>query len=510
MSEEIFEDGYYVFSWPNGSGSSELIPRIKGKWSGPYLRNYHENTPVWESEVEVVDPYFWESGYEYRPATQDEINHYKICKEFDRYVGEGYYVLDYNNGTFASYLRLDADGILVGNYVDRSNDAVIRTENRSISNWLKSEHRTLEPMSEDRIKWFNKCLKEDKVLDFPLMSESERQVAEGEIVLGKIYFKDDTWYLPEETSDGVTFGGPFLMLDYKSDRRFVKYEGGKNSFEFTSKKPEELEEDHEDYSWIKYCFDNETNISKEEWEEMFPKIEIGKVYEVTYNSSKSQCLVLVDRLYNKSFKGDYFYSLSSSPQYSTKGVWWYDCVTFKLVEDQEYWLANFENKEISNTADLFSLFDQREARSIAAEINEEVKYKYSDVVYDLESMDYTPPTQLADVFIWNNSPQGYDYWRKVDLQGHTEESKYYLAQMKAQYEKSQQDQSPQETRDWLGESLTIDQLRGKLFDINEQSSRYWGIVCDKESEIRILKQEIDDLNNKLSESKIMKFIRKIV
>ena len=131
-------------------------------------------------------------------------------------------------------------------------------------------------------------------------------------------------------------------------------------------------------------------------------------------------------------------------------------------------------------------------------------------MYDLESMDYTPPTQLADVFIWNNSPQGYDYWRKVDLQGHTEESKYYLAQMKAQYEKSQQDQSPQETRDWLGESLTIDQLRGKLFDINEQSSRYWGIVCDKESEIRILKQEIDDLNNKLSESKIMKFIRKIV
>ena len=158
----------------------------------------------------------------------------------------------------------------------------------------------------------------------------------------------------------------------------------------------------------------------------------------------------------------------------------------ELAEDQEYWSSCFENKEI--------------------------KYKYSNVVYDLESMVYDPLQNGLDaMFVWDSSPQGHDYWCKIRDKGHTEESKYYLAEMKAQYEKSEpREQTPQETRDWLGESLTIDQLRGKLFDINEQSSRYWGIVCDKESEIRILKQEIDDLNNKLSENKIMKLIRKIV
>ena len=152
-----------------------------------------------------------------------------------------------------------------------------------------------------------------------------------------------------------------------------------------------------------------------------------------------------------------------------------------MVEDQEYWLANFENKEI--------------------------RYKHADVVYDLEDMDYTPLTQLADIFIWDNSPQGYDYWSEVNEEGQTKESKYYLAQMKAQYEKSQQDQSPQETRNWLGEDLTIDQLLDKL---DRDSSMYLDTISKGGQKIKRQRQEIDELNNKLSESKIMKLIRKII
>ena len=333
-------------------------------------------------------------------------------------------------------------------------------------------------MSEDRIKWFKKCIKEDKVLDFPLMSESERQVAEGEIVLGKIYFKDNTWYLPEETSDGATFGGPFLMSDRRSDRKFVKYTGGKNSFEFNSKKPEEIPKDHKDYNWIKYCFDNETNISKEEWEKlMSPKVEIGKVYEVTYNSG-TKCIVSVNSSNDQYFHGDYF---NPSSDHVFDGAWYYNQVTAKLVEDQEYWLANFKNKEI--------------------------KYRYANVVYDLESMSYNPENHLFGMFTWSDTPQGDIYWREICDRGQTKESKYYLAQMKAQYEKSQQDQSPQETRNWLGEDLTIDQLLDKL---DRDSVAYLDIISEGGHEIARLRQEINDLNNKLSESKIIRWIRKII
>ena len=492
MNQQIFEDGYYVFSWPNGSGSSIVNPRINGKWNVPFLRIGKDGTQDWISDLECdLGPSDWESGYEYRPATKDEINHYKICKEFDRYVGEGYYEIRYSgeNGSISGsyYVKMNDCGKVLFKkvFIGRSNDYgnSIREMIGSITDWRSSD-RELIPMSEDRIKWFNKCLKEDNVLNFPLMSESERQVAEGEIVLGNIYWNDDvrSWCLPEETSHNSNFGGPFLY----AGGSFYKNAGHRGSFRLGKKDVTEIVEGHEDYSWIRYCFDNETNTSKEEWEKLVStKVEVGKVYEVTYKCGTGTVVVLVNQKTDKYFHGDYF-----NPDYPDipldHGTWSYEETTVELVEDQEYWLANFENKEI--------------------------KYKYANVVYDLESMVYDPlQNGLSSMFVWDSTPQGGSYWSEIHCEGNTEESEYYLAEMKAQYEKSEpQDQTPQETRDWLGESLTIDQLRGKLFDINEQSSRYWGIVCDKESEIRILKQEIDDLNNKLSQNKIMKLIRKIV
>ena len=77
MSEQIFEDGYYVFSWPTGSGSSILNPRINGKWNVPFLCTGKDGTQDWISDLECdLGPSDWEDGYEYRPATKDEINHY--------------------------------------------------------------------------------------------------------------------------------------------------------------------------------------------------------------------------------------------------------------------------------------------------------------------------------------------------------------------------------------------------------------------------------------------------
>ena len=47
MNEEIFEDGYYVFNWPNGSKTSIVNPRINGKWNVPFLRIAKDGTQDW-------------------------------------------------------------------------------------------------------------------------------------------------------------------------------------------------------------------------------------------------------------------------------------------------------------------------------------------------------------------------------------------------------------------------------------------------------------------------------
>lgn len=81
----------------------------------------------------------------------------------------------------------------------------------------------------------------------------------------------------------------------------------------------------------------------------------------------------------------------------------------------------------------------------------------------------------------------------------------------AQYEKSQQqEQTPQETRDLQGNQLTSGQPHGEFIDMNEQLCKYLDIIYERNSEIKRLKQEILDLNNKLSQNKITSWIRKIV
>lgn len=223
----------------------------------------------------------------FREATQAEVNQYKLCQEFGEYVGTGYYYIQYKPETYyhhySYYIKLENAQTIkcVRLHSDATNNTIV--ENIDLSSYSGIGERTIKPMSEERIKWFDKCIEVEEVLSFPMK--------ESKIKLGNIYWNESvsTWCMPLKSDGTSDYGGPFIQSDYKGGFEYITWTGDYcNCFSLDADN-ELINESHEDYKWIKYCFDNETYVCKEKFKGSVPKKgkkEFPEKFAVNVNNSE--------------------------------------------------------------------------------------------------------------------------------------------------------------------------------------------------------------------------------
>lgn len=341
----------------------------------------------------------------------------------------------------------------------------------------------IRPAIKEEIEWLDRAIAANSYVPQYIDKNG------NEIVVGDVYENIEYKVLVSEITSIYSKG---ILLN--KGHEFLCKDGIRNS----SIQPAE------DQEYWKKCFAARKVIQKKELSESEQlvksgQVELGKIYVAECTDYSIPMTTGPANLFGGPFiRRDYYSN------------WVYTDRSFRIDPDNVEELTESD----PNYNWVKYMFDNK--KWLSKQDYKKLQYQYADVKYNFDKINpqlfeltfkeaIDDHTVIMEAFNWEATPQKDEYWNKIHNHGHTDESLYYLTQMKEQYkeylaENEVTNDSPPTmtkeitpTREYGGVEMTIDEL---VVALSEVQMRFDGASLDKsmlKKTISVLEREIKKL-----------------